>query len=290
MNRNVVLRLEDAAFTHPGGSSVTGFDVAIRSGEAVAVIGPNGAGKSTLLRGILGLVPLTHGRLLLGGAGEAAGAGRTGGADAGTPTGAGRAEGVADASQQPGAPKHTDRGILGFLPQSMEFDLDFPISLEQVVMQGRYRRLGLLRWPGRADREAVRHALETVGLLEFAGRRFGELSGGQRQRGLLARALAAQPSLLLLDEPFNGLDQTNRDALVETLHRLKAEGVAVLVSTHDLELAQQVCDLVLLVNGRQLSYGPVTDVLTLGNVQRCFEGVEVEIDEHTLVVPGHEGH
>ncbi|GAA1827169.1 metal ABC transporter ATP-binding protein [Agromyces salentinus] len=271
MTENVV-RLDDATFTYPGGSSVGGFDFAIGRGEAVALIGPNGAGKSTLLRGILGLVPLTHGRMSLGEpVGEASGP-------------------MADAAARPVTAKHSDRGMLGFLPQSMEFDLDFPISLEQVVMQGRYRRLGLLRWPGRADRAAVRHALETVGLEELAATRFGQLSGGQRQRGLLARALAAEPELLLLDEPFNGLDQPNRDALVATLRRLKRDGVAVLVSTHDLELAQQVCDLVLLVNGGQLSFGPVADVLTLGNVQRCFDGVEVEIDEHTLVVPGHEGH
>ncbi|GAA1957819.1 metal ABC transporter ATP-binding protein [Agromyces allii] len=258
MSSNAVLTFEEAAFTYPGGDGVSELDFAIAPGEAVALIGPNGAGKSTLLRGVLGLVPLTHGRMALGDAGR-------------------------DAS-------HADRGMVGFLPQTIEFDIDFPISLEQVVMQGRYRRLGLLRWPGRADREAVRHALETVGLGEFAAKRFGSLSGGQRQRGLLARALAADPRLLLLDEPFNGLDQPNRDALVATLRRLKADGVAVLVSTHDLELAREVCDLVLLVNGRQNAFGPVSDALTLANVQRCFEGVEVEIDEHTLVVPGHEGH
>ena len=180
--------------------------------------------------------------------------------------------------------------MIGFLPQTAELDPDFPISLEQVVMQGRYRRLGFLRWPGRTDREAVRRALDTVGLGALAKRRFGELSGGQRQRGLLARALASEPRLLLLDEPFNGLDQQNRDALIDTLRTLKAQGVAVLVSTHDLELAKLVCDRVVLVNGTQLAFGPVADVLTLGNVQECFDGVEVELDEHTLVVPGHEGH
>jgi len=180
--------------------------------------------------------------------------------------------------------------MIGYLPQSMHVDPDFPINLEQVVMQGRYRRLGLLRWPGRKDRAVVRRALETVGLADLAERRFGELSGGQRQRGLLARALAGEPRLLLLDEPFNGLDQANRDALIDTLHTLKRQGVAVLVSTHDLELARLVCDSVVLVNGNQLASGPVDDVLTLGNVQECFEGVEVEVDEHTLVVPGHEGH
>ncbi|KQM81985.1 metal ABC transporter ATP-binding protein [Agromyces sp. Leaf222] len=271
MSAIAVLSFEGAAFTYPGGDGVSDLDFAIAPGEAVALIGPNGAGKSTLLRGVLGLVPLTRGRMFLGRPAAPAAASI-------------EARGVV------GDEAHADRGMVGFLPQTMEFDVDFPISLEQVVMQGRYRRLGLLRWPGRADRAAVRHALETVGLTEFATKRFGSLSGGQRQRGLLARALAADPSLLLLDEPFNGLDQPNRDALVATLRRLKGEGVAVLVSTHDLELARQVCDLVLLVNGRQTAFGPVDDALTLANVQRCFAGVEVEIDEHTLVVPGHEGH
>lgn len=249
-----VLELLGAAFTHPGGSGVSGLDFAIAPGEAVALVGPNGAGKSTLLKGLLGLVPKTAGRVRIAGS------------------------------------EHAANGMIGFLPQTAELDPEFPITLEQVVMQGRYRKLGLFRWPGRADRVAVRRALESVGLAPLAKRRYGELSGGQRQRGLLARALASEPVLLLLDEPFNGLDQPNRDALIETLRRLKAERVSVLVSTHDLELARQVCDAVLFVNGEQLAFGPIDEVLTLANVQECFEGVEVEVDEHTLVVPGHEGH
>jgi ABC-type Mn2+/Zn2+ transport system ATPase subunit len=260
MNDSPVLHLRGAAFTHPGGTGVSGLDLDIAPGEAVALIGPNGAGKSTLLKGILGLVPRTAGAIEFGAAATGA------------------------------AATHAANGMVGFLPQSADLDPDFPISVEQVVMQGRYRGLGLFRWPGRADRAAVRDALATVGLAELAKRPFGELSGGQRQRGLLARALASDPQLLLLDEPFNGLDQPNRDALVDTLRALKARGVAVLVSTHDLDLARRVCDSVVLVNGTQLASGPVDEVLTLGNVQECFEGVEVEIDEHTLVVPGHEGH
>ncbi len=265
MTDSPVLRLDGAAFTHPGGGGISELDLSIAPGQAVALIGPNGAGKSTLLNGLLGLVPLTAGTVHY-------------------------EQQATDASSAPTTQNHAARGMIGFLPQSAELDPDFPISLEQVVMQGRYRRLGFLRWPGRADREAVRRALDTVGLTELAKRRFGELSGGQRQRGLLARALASDPRLLLLDEPFNGLDQQNRDALIATLQELKGRGVAVLVSTHDLDLAKVVCDAVVLVNRTQLAFGPVDDVLTLGNVQECFDGVEVELDEHTLVVPGHEGH
>jgi ABC-type Mn2+/Zn2+ transport system ATPase subunit len=251
-----VLHLAGAAFTHPGGSGVSGVELRVAAGESVALIGPNGAGKSTLLQGILGLVPLTAGSL--------------------------RIDGVANPD---------DRGrTIGYLPQQATLDPEFPITLAQVVMQGRYRRLGWLRWPGRADRRAVAEALTAVGLEHRGGTRFGELSGGQRQRGLLARALVSDPRVLLLDEPFNGLDQANRDALLSIVRGLKHHGVAVIISTHDLELAREVCDTAVLLNGVQLASGPVAEVLTLGNVQECFSEQGVEFDEHTLVVPGHEGH
>jgi manganese/iron transport system ATP-binding protein len=157
-------------------------------------------------------------------------------------------------------------------------------------MMGRFRRLGWWRLPARADRAAVAEALRVTGLAPLAKSRFGLLSGGQQQRGLLARALAANPRMLLLDEPFNGLDQPNRDALVETIRVLKREGVTVLLTTHDLELAREVCDSVLLVNGTQIACGSLADVLTLENLQAAFSGVQVEVDEHTVVLPGHDGH
>jgi manganese/iron transport system ATP-binding protein len=181
-------------------------------------------------------------------------------------------------------------GYIGYVPQTDQLDPHFPVSLEQVVIMGRYRSLGWWRMPSAADRRAVDEALETVGLGKRAKTRFGELSGGQQQRGLLARAVASDPRLLLLDEPFNGLDQVNRDALIETVKRLKQQGVAVLVSTHDLDLARAVCESVLLLNGTQVAFGPRDTVLTLANVQQAFGSVGVEMDEHTIVVPGHGGH
>lgn len=253
-NAIVALRVAGASFAYGQAPALTDMDFQVRAGEAVALIGPNGSGKSTLLKGILGLIR--------------------------------RVGGTVEVLGESPAPA----GSVGYVPQTDQLDPQFPITLEQVVLMGRYRSLGWLRLPGKRDRRAAAEALETVGLADRAKTRFGELSGGQQQRGLLARAVASGPRLLLLDEPFNGLDQANRDALIETVRRLKADGVAVLVSTHDLELARAVCDSVLLLNGTQVAFGPRDDVLTLENVQAAFREVGVEMDEHTVVVPGHGGH
>ncbi|TFC92721.1 metal ABC transporter ATP-binding protein [Cryobacterium sinapicolor] len=250
----VALRVAGASFSYGQSPALADIDFEVRAGEAVALIGPNGSGKSTLLKGILGLIQRVSGTVEVLGASAA------------------------------------PAGSIGYVPQADEIDQQFPVTLEQVVMMGRYRSLGWLRLPGKRDRQAVTHALDAVGLGHRAKTRFGELSGGQQQRGLLARAVAAGPRLLLLDEPFNGLDQQNRDALVGTVKRLKEEGVAVVVSTHDLQLAREVCEQVLLLNGTQVAFGPRESVLILENVQRTFREVGVEIDEHTVVVPGHTGH
>lgn len=243
-----------ASFAYGHAPALTDIAFEVLPGEAVALIGPNGSGKSTLLKGVLGLIR--------------------------------RLSGTVEVLGQSPAPA----GSVGYVPQTDQLDPQFPITLAQVVMMGRYRELGWIRPPGKKDKRAVADALEAVGLADRAKTRFGELSGGQQQRGLLARAIASGPRLLLLDEPFNGLDQQNRDALIETVRRLKADGVAVLVSTHDLELARAVCETVLLLNGSQVAFGPREEVLTLANVQRTFHDVGVEMDEHTVVLPGHGGH
>jgi zinc/manganese transport system ATP-binding protein len=252
----VALELTGAAFSYGNDVALDEVNLAVFEGEALALIGPNGSGKSTFLKGVLGLLPVTAGTL------QVFGADRT---------------------------SETARS-LGYLPQREDVDPEFPVSLEQVVMMGRYRRMGWWRLPARADRAAVVEALRMTGLTSLAKNRFGLLSGGQQQRGLLARALAANPHMLLLDEPFNGLDQPNRDALVETIRSLKAHGVTILLTTHDLVLAREVCDKILLVNGKQIAFGSLSEVLTLENLQAAFSGVQVEVDEHTVVLPGHDGH
>ncbi|WP_241974805.1 MULTISPECIES: metal ABC transporter ATP-binding protein [Cryobacterium] len=248
------LRVAGASFSYGQKPALEDISFALAAGEAVALIGPNGSGKSTLLKGILGLIT--------------------------------RVAGTVEVLGESPAPT----GTIGYVPQTDELDPEFPVTLGQVVLMGRYRTLGWLRLPGKRDRALAAKALDAVGLGHLAKTRFGELSGGQQQRGLLARAIASGPRLLLLDEPFNGLDQENRAALVDTVKRLKSDGVAVLVSTHDLGLAREVCEDVLLLNGSQVAFGPTEQVLSLENVQRTFKAVGVEMDEHTVVVPGHTGH
>lgn len=180
----------------------------------------------------------------------------------------------------------TGPGSIGLLPQSTALDPAFPVTLSDVVMMGRTARLGL-RWPGRRDREAVKAALDAVQLAHHASTRFGDLSGGQRQRGLIARALAGEPQLLLLDEPFNGLDQASRAALLATIERVKASGVALLITTHDLDLARAVCERTLLIDREQIAFDETSCVLTLERVAQTFASHAIEIDGHTLATTEH---
>ena len=254
MTEQRLLDLKDVSFAYDGDVALEHVTMHIEPGQAVAIIGPNGSGKSTMLKGVLGVIPLVAGEMMVFRPKKGRG----------------------------------QSGRIGYLPQDDDIDADFPITLRQVVMMGRYRRLGWFRFPGVDDRQAVADALAVTGLTSRSGSRFGTLSGGQQQRGLLARALATKPSLLLLDEPFNALDQPNRDALITTLKDLKSRGVGILLTTHDLELAREVCDSILLVNRTQVAFGSLEDVLTLANLQQAFEGVQVEVDQHTVVLPGHE--
>ena len=249
------LRLRDAAFGYGGRVRVEDLTADIPAGSAVALIGPNGSGKSTLLRGILGLAEHLAGDIDVLGT----------------------------------DPAHARRWV-GTLPQADSRNTELPVTLRQVVAMGRYRSLRPLQPFGRTGRKAVQEALERVELDHLAHRRFGELSGGQQQRGILARSLVANPRLLLLDEPFNGLDQRNRDMLLELVRDLRAEGRTLIISTHDLEIARASCTHVLLLAsghapdepGHPASFGTLDDALTLEAVQHAFHDVTVELDSHTV--------
>jgi manganese/iron transport system ATP-binding protein len=249
---SAALVLEDAVVAYDRVPVLDGVRGQVAAGAAVALIGPNGAGKSTLLRAILGLAPLVGGRITVFGRSPAAA-----------------------------------RGQVAYVPQADTLDPEFPVSVEQVVLMGRYRRIGWLRRPGRADRQAAADALAEVGLADRARRRFGTLSGGQRQRVLLARAIAQEARLLLLDEPFNGVDATSQDLLLAALGRLRAGGAAVVMSTHDLALAHLACDEACLLNKHQFAFGPVAHTLTPELLRATYGGQALSVsgDDVILVQP-----
>jgi manganese/iron transport system ATP-binding protein len=245
-----MLRFTDASIGYRGTPVLTHVDLELPAGRCLALAGPNGAGKSTLIKAVLGLTEVL----------------------AGTAEVFGRAPAQA-------------RSECGYVPQVGDLDPDFPVTAAQVVVMGRYARIGWWRPTRAADRRAARQALDRVGLADLAGRRFGLLSGGQRQRVLLARALAAEPRLLLLDEPFNGVDVVNQEAILGVLRELTAAGTSVLLSTHDLVLARDIADLVCLVNGRQWAFGPPAEVLTAESLGNAYGGRTIDLaDGRTVLV------
>jgi manganese/iron transport system ATP-binding protein len=224
-------------------------DGTVRAGEAVALIGPNGAGKTTLIRAILGLVPVVDGQIRVLG-------------------------------QQPAKVRRR----MAYVPQVDTLDADFPVSVAQVVSMGRYRQIGLLHRPSAHDRRLAAAALDRVGLANRARDRFGVLSGGQRQRVLLARAIAAEPDLLLLDEPFNGVDAVSQQALLDAIGELKAAGASIVVSTHDLSVAHLACEEVCLLNRRQFGFGPTASTLTPDRLRATYGGRALELaGDHVIV-------
>jgi manganese transport system ATP-binding protein len=209
----------------------------IDRGQVVGLIGMNGSGKSTLFRAIMGVVALESGHVMLNGA--------------------------------PPVRARKD-GAVGYVPQSEAVDWAFPISVRDVVMMGRYGRLGLTRRPRPADRDAVDNALLRVELTELADRQIGTLSGGQRKRAFVARGIAQNAGILLLDEPFAGVDRRSEGTMVRLLRELAAEGRTVVVSTHDLHALPQLADEAVLLRQRVLFQGPVAEALTTANLARAF--------------------
>ena len=163
--------------------------------------------------------------------------------------------------------------FLGYVPQNSDIDLSFPINVRQVVEMGMYPKTKLLRPLSREQKEEVSAALEQIGLADRARERFGTLSGGQRQRVLVARALVAKPRMVLLDEPFNGLDEPNREALLSLINQAKAQGTAFMISTHDYRVVTEVCDESLIVAGRQVAYGPTSQVFRPEIINEAFGGI-----------------
>lgn len=223
-----------------GHRAMTDANFHIPSGSITALVGMNGSGKSTLFKAIMGFVPLAEGSIAI----------------MGLP--------VAKALKQ---------NLIAYVPQNEDIDWNFPVLVEDVVMMGRYGRMNWLRKPRRADHDAVAVALERVQMTAFRKRQIGELSGGQKKRVFVARALAQDSTIILLDEPFTGVDVKTEDALTELLRVLRDEGRIMLVATHNLGTVPEFCDRTVLLDGTVVESGPTSEVFTQENLERTFGGV-----------------
>jgi manganese/iron transport system ATP-binding protein len=231
------LQLEHVSVSFGGRLVLEDISCQVEHGDQVAIVGPNGAGKSTLFKALVGLVSLHSGQILIH-----------------------------------GYPLGHHRDCVAYLPQREEVDWRFPVTVRDVVMMGRFRRMGWLRSPRPVDREAVELAMAQLDIASLANRPIGELSGGQQQRAFLARALAQEPHLLLLDEPFTGVDSPTQEATLALLDGLRGRGVTVLVSTHDLSLAADRFSQVLLLNRRLVAFGPPAEVFQASFIRQAFGG------------------
>ena len=209
--------------------------VSIPAGQRVALVGPNGAGKSTLFKVIVGLLTTANGEVTING----------------------------KASREA-------RQAVAYVPQFEDVDWDFPVSVMDVVVMGLARQVGWLRLPNARHRHIAVEALERVGLAQYAKRQIGELSGGQKRRVFIARALAQGASILLLDEPFSGVDAVAQQTLFEILDNLRRDGVTVLLATHDLNLVSTHFDALLILNRRQIAYGKPEDVFKPSLMAEAF--------------------
>ncbi|MGD1926568.1 MAG: manganese/iron ABC transporter ATP-binding protein [Paracoccaceae bacterium] len=234
----------------------------IGRGTICALVGINGSGKSTLFKAIMGFAPVVSGTVEI----------------LGQPAG-----------------KALAKNAVAYVPQNEDVDWDFPVLVEDVVMMGRYGHMNFLRIAGRADRDAVDTALARVGMTEYRHRQIGELSGGQKKRVFLARALAQDGQVILLDEPFTGVDVQSEERIIALMRDLRDEGRVMLVSTHNLGSVPEFCDEVVLINRTVLASGATEQVFTRSNLERAFGGglrqftmggadLHDDADERTLTV------
>jgi manganese/zinc/iron transport system ATP- binding protein len=214
-----------------------GIDLLVPPGKLVGIVGPNGAGKSTLIKAVMGLLPISSGWVKVF-----------------------------------GEPAKKNLKRIGYVPQRESVDWDFPVSVMDVVLMGRYGHLGLFRRPGKADLEIARESLDKVKMLPYANRQIANLSGGQQQRVFLARALAQQSDLYLMDEPFAGVDAATEAAIITLLHELRSQGKTLLVVHHDLPTARNYFDMLLLLNMRLVAFGPTEEVFTFELLQKTYAG------------------
>ncbi len=239
-----------------GHAALEGASFSLSGGTICALVGVNGSGKSTLFKSIMGFVKPRDGMVKING------------------------QPVREALK-----KH----LVAYVPQAEEVDWSFPVSVRDVVMMGRYGAMNFLRIPRAVDRAAVEDSLRRVGMWEFRDRQIGELSGGQKKRVFLARALAQDGCLILLDEPFTGVDVSTEDAIIDLLRELRSEGCVVLVSTHNLGSVPEFCDQVVLLNRKVLAHGPTEEIFTEQNLTSAFGGQLRHFHFEQSTIQSHDG-
>lgn len=233
-----ILSVRNLTVRYPGSQQPALEDVSFEldAGERIAVVGPNGAGKSTLFKVIAGVLERTEGEVTVFGHGP------------------------------------DEHICIAYVPQRSHVDWSFPVNVSDVVMMGRVGKLGLFSRPGAEDRDFVRQCLKTVRMEHLATRQISELSGGQQQRMFIARALAQEAELMLMDEPLTGLDLPSQDVIYSVLDELQTRGVTVMVATHDLQEAAERYDRVMLLNHRMLGFGQPADVLSADHLSSAYGG------------------
>lgn len=231
------LEVHDLSVAYHHKPVLYGLDISVPAGSLVGIVGPNGAGKSTFIKAVVGLLAPASGWVKIF-----------------------------------GKPYRENCRRVGYVPQRESVDWDFPVNVMDVVLMGRYGRLRLAQRPGRMDRKIAEEALEKVGMMPYSRRQIGNLSGGQQQRVFLARALAQESDLYLMDEPFVGVDAATEAAIIELLRDLKAAGKTVLVVHHDLSSAKDYFDRMLLLNMRLIAFGPTEEVFTAEMLQKTYGG------------------
>jgi manganese/iron transport system ATP-binding protein len=246
------LELQNASIGYGNKIVLHDLSFQVPHGARLAVVGPNGAGKSTLFKALVGLLPLTSGHILVNG--ESLGA-------------------------------HKD--CIAYVPQREDVDWRFPVTVDDVVMMGRYGQMGWFSRPSSRDKQIVDKSLEQMGITNLADRSIGQLSGGQQQRAFLARALAQEPHILLMDEPFTGVDITTQEVTLNLLDHLREREVTTLISTHDLNLAASRFDLILLLNHRLIAYAEPGMAFQQKNLQEAFGNSLLIMKDGTMLVEEH---
>ncbi|WP_118196718.1 metal ABC transporter ATP-binding protein [Albibacterium indicum] len=235
--QKTVLKVNNLTVGYTQKPVLWGIDFSIPQGSIVGVIGPNGAGKSTLLKSIMSIIPISSGSVELF-----------------------------------GSSLDEVRHRVSYVPQRESVDWDFPASAYDVVMMGRFGKLGLLKRPGHDDKQIVNDCLEKVGMMEFSKRQISQLSGGQQQRVFIARALAQQADFYLLDEPFAGVDAATEKTIIELLRNMAKENKTVMVVHHDLQSVKKYFDWTVLLNVNLIASGKTEEVFTEENIQRAYGG------------------